>query len=139
MMRSRSRFFRLGVLDIAVVASLSSCLDPAGVTVDSDIARFQVDNGSLVVANTSQAPLYYFAANREALALIDWSPCDSPSTCDGIAPGTTRRLPFASLAGYRAGAREAAVYHWHLVPGNRASGFLPDRIRQSIVPLTSVR
>lgn len=110
-----------------------SCSNP--VEVRSDIARITVDGQAIVVANIGDAPLYYFAADRNALALLDWIPCTDPAKCIGIASGASKRIAFSEVVAYQPGSAEAVVYHWRLIPGNAASGFVMDSLRATIVPM----
>jgi hypothetical protein len=76
--------------------------------------------------NASAAPVYYFAAERNTLALIDWFPVVGPGAPAVPARGSVT-VPFTSIPGYAPGAAEAVVYWWQAVPdgagGNEAGPF----------------
>ena len=117
----------------AALASLS-CSDATG-PVQTDLVRVTVLPDALEIVNVSGLPVYYFAAERNSLALMLWGPCTDPETCEGIPAGASKVVPYAEIAGYAAGAEEAVVYHWHLVRIGGATGFKPDSIRSTVVRL----
>jgi hypothetical protein len=118
----------LAVLAFVTVGACSDTTSPR-----SDLLRINVLPDALELVNTSQQPVYVFAAERNSLALLDWAPCQDPTTCEGIAVGGSLVLPFDEITGYGPGAEEAVVYHWHLIPDGAA--FKPDSIRSTVVEL----
>lgn len=86
------------------------------------------DPPNVVVTNRGERPIYYFAIEQGTLALTLWGPCDDPDTCDAVAPGGRREIPYESITGYSAEAEVILVYWWHLVPRS-GGGFEPDSIR----------
>jgi len=119
---------------IAMVAALAigSCSDP--IAPESDLLRINVLPDALEIVNISQQPVYLFIAERNTLALLTWAPCTDPTTCEGIDVGKSMVVTYDAITGYFPGAAEAVVHHWLLIP-NGASGFQPDSIRATIVPL----
>ena len=84
--------------------------------------------------NNSSEPVYFFAADRGVLALLDFAICRDPAKCESIAPGTTKRVPYSGIIGYSGTSAELVVYHWRLIA--RTGGtFEQDSIRSMIVPL----
>jgi hypothetical protein len=116
-----------------VVLALASLACESPVAVQSDILHVRKAPTALELTNISSAPVYYFVVDRDLLALLDWAVCDNPATCPNVTPNAMRRVPFDSIGGYSATTREVVVYHWHLVPGNRAPGYVPDSLRAVIV------
>ena len=110
-----------------------ACSDPVAVSSDILIARPM--RGVLELTNISDAPVYVFVAERNTLAVLDWIPCSNPDACDGIDPDAVLRIPHAEIIGYSAAAEEVVVYHWRLVPGGTASGYVPDSLRAVTVRL----
>ena len=84
--------------------------------------------------NNSSDPVYFFAADRGVLALLDFAVCRDPSKCESIAPGTTKRVPYAGIIGYSGTTAELVVYHWRLIE-KTAGAYEQDSIRSMIVPL----
>jgi hypothetical protein len=119
-------------LVMAAMLGVLSCADP--VSPSSDILRINVLPDALELVNLSSAPVYFFAAERNTLALIDWAPCVEPA-CTNVGPGVKFVLPYEDMVGYSQGAEEAVVYHWHLIPGSTPTGFRPDSIRATVVQL----
>jgi hypothetical protein len=117
---------RLTLLAVVVAAA---CKDPVGVK--SDILRVRSQPGELLLTNTSQQSVYFFAAERQLLTLADLAPpCADPLSCEGITQGDTRVLLNDQITGYHEGAEEAMIFHWHLVPdGQSSTGYRPDSIR----------
>lgn len=112
---------------LAAIALAAGCADP--VSASSDVLIARAAGRDLELANTTTERVYYFAAEREALAVIDWFPCATPSTCPAVEPQSSRRIPLVDVAGYHGGAKVIVVFHWHLVPGNGGQGFRPDSVR----------
>jgi len=83
---------------------------------------------ALSLSNESPATIFTFPIEATLAMRANWAPCSDPAHCSGIKPGDTKELPYAQIAGYAAGATQAIVYWWHLVPDGTA-GFKPDSIR----------
>jgi hypothetical protein len=118
------------LISAAALAAIA-CSGPT--SLESDILRVTAREQALELTNISSRTVYYFAADRHALALIDWAVCTNPDTCPGVPVNSTSSINFSELAGYQPGSGEAVVYHWHLV--GAAGHFQPDSIRSQIVSL----
>lgn len=121
------------ILALVLIPSVAAC--DGGPLFNED--GFRVERAvpaSLVLINNSQQRVYYFVADRDALALIDWVPCIDPQQCVGIDPGDQARVAYPAIAGYQPGSGSAVVYWWLLVP-NGSGGHRPDRIRSVDVEL----
>jgi hypothetical protein len=106
--------FRLLVPLVVAAATAAACRgEPTPVsdrvlTVTRNPPAFRFDNASA-------APVYYFAAERNTLALIDWVPRVDSGVPTVPARGS-RTVPYAEVTGYAPGADEAVVYWWQAVP-----------------------
>lgn len=107
------------------------CSQPAETS--SEQLRAQASSFTLTLQNLGSTTVYTFVVEREYAARINWAPCADPTHCTGLEPGASTALPFSQIGGYSAGAREAVVYHWHLIP--QGGVFLPDTIRALVVTL----
>jgi hypothetical protein len=88
--------------------------------------------GGVRLENLTDEPVYYFAADREALALILWGVCEDPATCRNVVPPrATLDVPRSAIAGDQPGSHEVAVHHWLLV--RRGDRWKADSIRVAIV------
>ena len=106
--------------------AVAGCSDPLGV--ESDILSASVSRGELVLRNDTQAPVYYLAADRDVLALLDWAVCIQPSQCNGVLPRSTKSIALDDIIG-GGDSGEIVVYHWRLISGQSASGYIADSIR----------
>lgn len=116
---------------VASFLPFAACSDAVSVRSDLLIARMAGDR--LELTNTSTRAVYFFAADREALAVVDWAPCIDPDPCEAVPPMSTRRLARDEVAFLTPATREIVVYHWHLVPAPGGEGVAWDEIRQLIV------
>lgn len=117
----------------SVIASgLVGCRD--SVAPASDVLRTATTPlpPALRLQNETGEPVYYFVAERNALALLDFVLCTTPS-CPAVPARGAVSLPYGEIAGYRSGAREAVVLHWRLRP--QSGGYAPDSVRALVVPL----
>ena len=113
----------------AVIIAAVACSSPVGpVEVEATVQQ------SVRMSNETSAPIYYFAVECDAAALINWAPCTDPATCRGIQPGQSRLIPFSEIGLYTPAAEAALVYWWHLVPSGGGT-FAPDSIRAVRVAL----
>jgi len=116
-------------LVFALLAGQLGCTDGIG-PVDI-VSR----DSALRITNSSAAPIYYFAVERQSAASVDWGPCTNPSTCASVvAAHAVVQVPFSQIVGYEPGEREAILYWWHLIP-SPGSGFQVDSIRARVLPL----
>ena len=121
----------LSVLSAVVVAITACSVTTAP---SSDLITAIPGAEAVDLRNNSTETVYYFAADRGVLALLDFAICRDPSKCESIAPGSTKRVPYAGIIGYSGTTAELVVYHWRLIA--KGSGtFEQDSIRSMIVPL----
>jgi hypothetical protein len=114
-----------------VLLAVGACSDATAL--GSDLLRINVLPDALELVNSSEQPVYTFIIERDAQAYVDWVVCTDPSTCNGIAAGGSRVVPYDAIVAYTAGAEEAVVHHWHLIPDG--TGFRPDSVRSTVVQL----
>jgi hypothetical protein len=95
------------------------------------LAGGATSDGGLVLQNLDETTVYWFAADQQALALIDWVPCTDPSRCDGIPPRATVSVPRSRIVADQPGSRAVIVYHWRLV--RHGARIRPDSIRWMVV------
>lgn len=118
----------LAVVLLALLAS--SCDDPAGVIQDNVEVVARLD--AMAIRNGRDAPIYYFAIDRELAAAVHWVPCTSPTTCPNIEPGAREVVRYADIAG-QARSGEIVVFWWHLV--QRDGGWTHDQMHSLLVRL----
>jgi len=90
-----------------------------------------IDGAEFVLENHTPRTVYYFAVDRERLALIDWTPCNHPAFCEGVPVGDERRLSTSDVQGMTPDTRAVVFYTWHLIP--TASGGYRVRMRNELV------
>jgi hypothetical protein len=93
-------------------------------------ARFNAQG--MVVTNLTPAPIFYFTAERDILALLNWAPCADAQKCAKISPRETVLIPYSELFGWRTNATAAVFYWWYLVPTIEGE-LVPDEIRANVV------
>ena len=118
---------RLGLL-----VTLAACGSPTGLVSDGTL---EVLPGATDVQlhNLSDRAVYYFIAERETLALIDWRPCVT-AECPSVAPHARLAVPHERIVGFTPAAREAVVFWWHAVPAGGGT-FAADSMSSLIVRL----
>ena len=114
---------------IAAVTACTSATAPS-----SDLITARAGSQALDLKNNSPETVYYFVAERGALALLDFAICNEPSKCDSVAPGASRKVPYSGVIGYSSGSEEVVVFHWRLV-AKAGGGYEHDTIRTLIVQL----
>ena len=112
---------RITVLTLLAILSVPGCRNPVGED-DLYVTVRRVADG-LELTNRSSRTAYYFAADRDYLAFIDYAPCTTPSTCPGIEPGKTLQLPFTTILGYTPGTSEIMVSYWHFIQRGPGPGY----------------
>jgi hypothetical protein len=112
--------------------AIAACSNP--VYPASDLIRARGEARTLMMTNISSDPVYYFAADREALALLDWAVCTDPSKCQSIPAQSTKAIAYSQIAAYQLGSKSAVVYHWRLVSLGLGR-YKPDSIRAVVVNL----
>lgn len=104
--------------------------DP-GRAVSSDLLTAEPIAGGVRLRNRTSSPVFYFASERGALALVLWAPCTSAQQCTPVPPNGALDVPDAEIVGQAATAREIAVLHWRArVVAGRAQ---PDSVRAVVV------
>jgi hypothetical protein len=116
------------VVCAAIIGSIA-CSSPAG-----PVEVATTPDQSIRMSNGTNAPIYYFAIDANALALANWAPCTDPVTCPNVQPGKARLIPFSEIALYSPETAMAVVYWWHLKPQGEGT-FAPDSIRALQVSL----
>ena len=117
---------------LAAFAAITACSSPASPSSDLIVAK--AESHALDLKNMSDETVYFFVAERGALALLDFAICNEPSTCDSVAPGARRRIPYSGVVGYSAGSEQAVVFHWRLI-AKGGGRYEHDAIRTLIVQL----
>ena len=119
---------------LVAVFVLAGCDNPGAPS--TDLLTVSAANGSLEIRNTFTEKVYYFVADKEKLALLDFAVCNDPtkSFCTFVEPGATRRISYSEFLAEGSSGSEAIVYHWLLI---RAPGgsYSYDSIRQLEVDL----
>jgi len=129
---------RLAALLFPVVL-LAGCDGATGPDADGTRAEVRAEllragataEGGVRLENLTDEPVYYFAADREALALILWGVCEDPATCRAVPPRATIDVPRSAIAADQPGSHEVAVHHWLLV--RRGDRWKADSIRVLVV------
>ncbi len=119
----------LSLLAVVAFAGCSTVTAPA-----SDILTATPRAQALEIRSTSTEKVYYFVADRGALALIDFTICRDPSKCEAVAPGATKQIAYSGIIGHSPISTELVLYHWHLVPAAGGT-YDQDSIRSTIVPI----
>ena len=114
------------------VGALVGCDDPVAPASDVLTAAGASFPGVLRLESRTGEPVFYFVAEREALASLDWVLCTNPA-CPAVAARGEVSIPYGRIAGYRSGAREVVVFHWRLRP--LPGGYAADSVRALVVPL----
>lgn len=118
----------------ALALSLGAAACAFDVTGSGNGFSARIDGAELVLHNGTSRTVYYFAGDRETLALMLWGPCADPATCDGIPAGRERRIGSSEVVGMNPNTREVIVYAWHLVPTSDGK-FQPRWLDEVIVQL----
>ena len=119
-------------LALALGIALASCSDSVGV--ESDILAAEVVGDNLELRNVGEAPVFYFALDRETLAVADWAICTDPDDCQSV-PARSTKLISLEQVHPSSGDADILVYHWRLVPGDSPTGYVADSLRTLTVPL----
>ena len=119
----------LSVLFAVLTIGCASSTDP-----ETDILSAHAENQALTLENTSDDPVYFFVADKDALALIDWTVCIDPAKCTPVQPHSTKVVPYSQIAAYQPGSGNAVVYHWRII-AKAAGVFDYDKLRQLDVKL----
>lgn len=110
----------------------AACSSPAGPPASGSL-RIVAQDSALQLENLSNEPVFYFAYERQAAALINWAPCVSQS-CPSLAPQARNSLKYSAIGGYAPGKTEAIVWWWSAVPGP-ADAPVPGPVSATVVHL----
>ncbi|HKY96354.1 MAG TPA: hypothetical protein VJL35_00740 [Gemmatimonadaceae bacterium] len=119
----------LVLFGLVAMTGCSNAIDPA-----TDVLSAHAENHRITLVNSSADPVYYFVADRDALALLDWAVCLEPSRCAAVPPNSTRSLAYSEIAAYQEGSSSAVVYHWRIV-SKPTGGNAYDTMREMVVRL----
>lgn len=121
---------------LVVTLALAGCSNPNDPS--SDLLRASASNRTLEVENTSSDRVYYFAVDKNTLALLDWAACIEPANpnCKSLDGGQTERISYSDIFGTDedGGGSTAVIYHWRLIPVG-AGKYKIDSIRNLEVEL----
>jgi hypothetical protein len=115
------------VLPIALLA----CGDNTAATEDE--FTISATGTEVVLSNPTEKPTYYFIVEREMAAVLDFTTCVEGPRCRNVAPGTTARIPYRQIAGYKSDRKEAIVYWWRSVLA--PTGPRVDDVRHQVLEL----
>jgi len=119
----------LSVMLAVLAIGCSSTTDP-----ESDILLAHAEHRAITLVNTSDDPVYFFVADTDALALLDWAVCLDPAKCTPVLPHSTKIVRYSEIAAYQEGSRNAVVYHWRII--TKAPGqYDYDKLRKLDVKL----
>jgi hypothetical protein len=112
------------------VAALA-CGDSTAQTEDE--FTIQTTGEEVVLSNAAEKRTFYFIVERQTAAVMDFATCVEGPDCKSVAPGTTVRIPYRQIAGYKPDRKEAIVYWWRSVLA--PTGPRMDELRNQIVEL----
>src|SRR5690348_12231053 len=81
-------------------------------------ARVRVDEVSdgIRVENLTDKGMGYFLLDRDALAVVDWSPCRTTTPpCLRVPAHSAVTVKFADIVGYSTSTKSVAAYTWSVV------------------------
>ena len=86
----------------------------AGIQAGSVTVNVRADG--LMVSNQTERQVWYFAVNRETLALLDWAPCVM-DVCPSLRAGESRLIPWKDVVAYDPAAKEYSFMWWQAEVG----------------------
>jgi hypothetical protein len=119
--------FAVLVLPVAALA----CGDSTAET--DDQFTVQTTGEEVVLSNPAGKPAFYYIVERETATVLDFATCIAGPRCKNVAPGTTARIPYRQIVGYKPDRKEAIVYWWRSVMA--ANGPRVDEVRHQVVQL----
>lgn len=125
----RAHVFR-SLMQAAVLLGLGTgCRSP--VDVDGVVVA-SIVGPSLRIENSSSAPVYFHAFERETAAAVNWLPCVEGPNCLVIPAESTTTIPLTSIYGFHSTSEEVIVYWWHRMPGPPLITYRPGEIHSVI-------
>jgi hypothetical protein len=116
---------------LALLTGSLACGNPASVTQDQ--FTIQATGREVVLSNTAAQPTFYLVVERETASLIDFVACVGQPQCRSVDPGSSVKIPYGEITGYRAGSKEAIVYWWRAVQSS--TGLRADSVRSTVTEL----
>src|SRR5215208_1204172 len=89
----------------AVLLTALACRDSTDVAQDE--FSIHATGEEVVLTNATEKPTYYFIVERQTAAVLDFATCVEGPRCKSVAPGSTARIPYRQIAGYKADRKEA--------------------------------
>lgn len=118
-------------MGLALLGGSLACGDPAAVTQEQ--FTIQATGREVVLSNATAQPTFYLVVERQTAALIDFATCVQQPECQSVGAGSTVRVPYGEITGYRVGSKEAIVYWWRAVPS--PTGARADSLRSTVTEL----
>lgn len=101
----------------AALVMLAACDDPASIDNYGPVVRADADAPTLTIRNLGGQPVHYAVFERVDEGTVFWGKCSPQNEgCPTLAPGETIRIPYAEIAGYEPGDKEAIVFWWMSEP-----------------------
>lgn len=120
---------------LLLLFGLAGCTRSRGISEPDALLSTRVAGATVELSNRTDQPVYYVAFESELATRIRFAPCADPEACASVAPGRTRTIPLAEVAGYHPRASSVIVYFWHLVPA--AEGMAVERMSSLVLPVGS--
>lgn len=119
----------------AALVVLSACDEPSAIDNYGPVVRARADAPTLSVSNLGSRPVHYAVFERVDEGTIFWGKCTPQNAgCPTLAPGETVSIPYAQIARYEPGDKEAIVYWWMSEP-DAAGGYRIVREAKLVVRL----
>lgn len=115
-----------------LAGALAACGEPTAPASDVLTVTDVPLRAALRLENRTNEPVFYFVAEQNTLALLDYVLCTDPS-CPAVPAHAAASVSYGQISGYHRGARAVVVLHWRLRP--HTGGFAADSIRALVVPL----
>ena len=101
----------------AALMVLSACDEPSAIDDYGPEVRARADAPTLSVTNPGGRPVHYAVFERVDEGTIFWGKCTPRNAgCPTLAPGEMVLIPYAQIARYEPGDKEAIVFWWMSEP-----------------------
>jgi hypothetical protein len=101
----------------AALVVLAACDEPSTIDNYGPVVRADADAPTLTIRNLSGQPVHYAVYERVDEGTVFWGKCSPQNAgCPTLAPGETVRIPYAEIARYEPGDKEAIVFWWMSEP-----------------------